>query len=160
MGSLHEFFGEREFVVVSFCWEEAWCRVLVVFGFKEHALLWESCALRKALITPRPNVAAPRFMASLHVDGNGLPRHPSDLALTVTPVTIRMLQNAELESGSSGSDSRGGTWVFRIGAHRLSMLQLVACVERIEARSIVSAFTLNDGSGRISATHSDTWSPA
>lgn len=82
--------------------------------------------------------------------GDVSPKNQQGSVQTLTPVTVRMLQDAiKQQQNQPGSAPGGPDAQFLINGRELHMLTLVACVESVQEQAIYKVFKLNDGTGRI-----------
>uniref|UniRef100_A0A7S4SI25 OB domain-containing protein n=1 Tax=Alexandrium monilatum TaxID=311494 RepID=A0A7S4SI25_9DINO len=70
-------------------------------------------------------------------------------AQTLTPVTIRMLNDAIKQQKSNGGQMAGLDAMYVVNGRELGMVTLVACVESIQQLQTFKAYTLSDGTGRL-----------
>ena len=95
---------------------------------------------------------ASQGLAGFINDGNRTQETPQGgakaVAHTLTPVTIRMLQEGVQERRRNGMNM-GPDESIRVNGRELHMLTLVACVEGMQMQQLGMALTLNDGTGRM-----------
>ncbi|CAL1154884.1 unnamed protein product, partial [Cladocopium goreaui] len=99
------------------------------------------------------NPPATQGLAGFLNDGGGRAQEAPQggakaVAHTLTPVTIRMLQDGVQEKRQNGMNM-GPDESIRVNGRELHMLTLVACVEGMQMQQLGMIVTLNDGTGRM-----------
>jgi len=83
--------------------------------------------------------------------GGGLPEQRQ--AQTLTPVTIKMLQDAVKQQKNSGPQPGGMDAAYMVNGKDLGMLTLVACVESVQETQSYKNYQVNDGTARMSVQY-------
>merc|ERR1719424_2785729 len=66
---------------------------------------------------------------------------------TLTPITVRMLNESVEQSRAAGAG--GPDTQYLVSGRPLGLLTLVACVESVQQQPMFKDFRLNDGTGRV-----------
>ena len=68
---------------------------------------------------------------------------------TLTPVTVRMLEDAAQHNRDQGGGGPGAE--YYVNGQAIGMVTIVACVESVTQQPLYKEYQVTDGSGRISA---------